>query len=246
MRKAKFFLSLLCIAACAGSMSAQTVKSQKVQDGGSGDYKAEVVADQSLPDFTIPASTVDLKAAVAAEGQAFLSSSMPTEHAPTTTNRCATSSTRSFPPSVTSQSPSVRMTRLTWTFNWGPWCSTPTNTRTKPSAAPRKQTYGGQLLEAMDWISKQYADPASEYLCMVDLSEVVAMGRELRRRTGTCRFVDPRIKTTIMLNSGMGEISMGGASKQSLESLHAPIPTSTAARPTSPYKNAVSDLFQDP
>jgi hypothetical protein len=34
---------------------------------------------------------------------------------------------------------------------------------------------------------------------------------------------DPRVKTSVMFNSGMGEMTMAGADKESLKKLHAPI-----------------------
>lgn len=98
--------------------------------------------------------------------------------------------------------------------------------RSKKAAAPAPQpfrTYPKQLLEAMDWITDQNANPQSEYYHMVDLDKVAAMGQSCGGAQVIAIGHDPRIKTCMIFNSGMGEMSMSGASKESLANLHTPM-----------------------
>ena len=91
-----------------------------------------------------------------------------------------------------------------------------------PAPAPFR-TYARQLLEAMDWITDQCADAGSEYYHLVDLDQVAAMGQSCGGAQVLAVAHDPRIKTCLIFNSGIGEMSMSGASKESLANLHQPM-----------------------
>jgi len=94
----------------------------------------------------------------------------------------------------------------------------------KAEPAPEPfHTYSRQLLEAMDWLTDQSIDPQSEYYHMVDLDKVAAMGQSCGGAMVLGVAHDPRIKTCLILNSGMGEMSMSGASKESFKHLHTPM-----------------------
>ena len=98
--------------------------------------------------------------------------------------------------------------------------------RNKKKAEPAPQpfrTYARQLLEAMDWITDQNADPQSDYFHMVDLDKVAAMGQSCGGAQVLAVAHDPRIKTCMIFNSGIGEMSMSGASKETLVNLHTPM-----------------------
>lgn len=94
--------------------------------------------------------------------------------------------------------------------------------KVEPAPAPFR-TYSRQLLEALDWITDQNANPNSEYYHMVDLEKVAAMGQSCGGAQVLGVAHDPRIKTCLILNSGMGEMAMSGASKESLKNLHTPM-----------------------
>lgn len=114
----------------------------------------------------------------------------------------------------------------------------------KKNAVPEPQpfrTYAKQMLEAVEWITDQNADPESEYYHMIDIDKVAAMGQSCGGAQTLAIAHDPRIKTCIILNSGMGEISMGGASKQSLKSLHTPMLYLNGGVADIAYNNAESD-----
>ena len=85
------------------------------------------------------------------------------------------------------------------------------------------RTYARQLLEALDWLTDQDANEESEYYHLIDLEKVAAMGQSCGGAQVLAVAHDPRIKTCMIFNSGIGEMSMSGASKKSLANLHTPM-----------------------
>ena len=109
-----------------------------------------------------------------------------------------------------------------------------------PALAPFR-TYARQLLEAMDWITDQSANPESEYYHLVDLEKVAAMGQSCGGAQVLAVAHDPRIKTCMIFNSGMGEMAMSGASKESLANLHTPMLYINGGTADVAYANANGD-----
>ena len=109
-----------------------------------------------------------------------------------------------------------------------------------PAPAPFR-TYARQLLEAMDWITDQNANAQSEYYHLVDLDQVAAMGQSCGGAQVLAVAHDPRIKTCMIFNSGIGEMSMSGASKESLANLHTPMLYINGGVADVAYENANGD-----
>ena len=103
------------------------------------------------------------------------------------------------------------------------------------------RTYARQLLEAMDWLTDQSADTKSEYYHLVDLDKVAAMGQSCGGAQVLAVAHDPRIKTCLIFNSGMGEMAMSGASKESLANLHQPMLYLNGGTADVAYENANGD-----
>ena len=94
----------------------------------------------------------------------------------------------------------------------------------KAAPAPEPfHTYPRQMLEALDWLTDQNADAKSEYYHLIDLDKVAAMGQSCGGAQVLKVAHDPRIKTCLMFNSGVGEWEMLGASKETLANLHQPM-----------------------
>ena len=91
------------------------------------------------------------------------------------------------------------------------------------TVAPAMPTYARQMLEALDWLTEQDADETSEYYHLIDLEKVAAMGQSCGGAQVLGVAHDPRVKTCMMFNSGIGEMSMAGTSKKNLANLHAPM-----------------------
>lgn len=112
----------------------------------------------------------------------------------------------------------------------------------KAESAPAPfRTYGRQLLEALDWITDQNIKQGGEYYHLIDLEKVAAMGQSCGGAQVLSVAHDPRIKTCMIFNSGMGEMSMNGASKESLANLHTPMLYINGGVADVAYNNANGD-----
>ncbi len=85
-----------------------------------------------------------------------------------------------------------------------------------------------QILAGLDWLIKQNADPKSRYYHHVDPSKVAVMGHSCGGLQAIRISADPRIKATMLFNSGVFNNAMEGRSalsitKKELDKLHAPI-----------------------
>ena len=104
------------------------------------------------------------------------------------------------------------------------------------------RTYPKQLLEAMDWLTDQNANPKSEYYHMINLDEVAAMGQSCGGAMVLGVSHDPRIKTCVMLNTGIGNMEMSGTNKESLNSLHTPMFYLIGGKTDVAFPNAAEDF----
>ena len=103
------------------------------------------------------------------------------------------------------------------------------------------RTYARQLLEALDWLTDQDGNEESEYYHLIDLEKVAAMGQSCGGAQVLGVAHDPRIKTCMIFNSGIGEMSMSGASKKSLANLHTPMLYINGGTADVAYNNANGD-----
>jgi dienelactone hydrolase len=88
---------------------------------------------------------------------------------------------------------------------------------------PSQQTYPKMLLEVLEWLTDQNANPKSEYYHCLNLDEIAVMGQSCGGAQALAVAHDPRIKTCVILNSGIGDMEMMGANKDQLENLHTPM-----------------------
>lgn len=102
-------------------------------------------------------------------------------------------------------------------------------------------TPSGMMVQAMDWMCKMVADKNSGYYDCVDTTKMAAAGHSCGGAQVLCNSSEPRLKTYLILNAGMGDMEMAGASKSSLIGLHAPILYLTGGEDDVAYKNAQLD-----
>ena len=88
---------------------------------------------------------------------------------------------------------------------------------------PAFQTYPKMLLEVLSWLTDQNATKGSEYYHCLDLDHVAAMGQSCGGAQVLGVAHDPRTKTCVMLNSGIGDMEMMGSTKECLKNLHQPM-----------------------
>ncbi|MBQ9883739.1 MAG: hypothetical protein IJM43_04710 [Bacteroidaceae bacterium] len=86
-----------------------------------------------------------------------------------------------------------------------------------------QETYPRMLLEALDWLTDQNADPKSDYYHCLDLDHVAAMGQSCGGAQVLGVAHDPRIKTCVMLNTGIADMEMQGTTKEAINNLHQPM-----------------------
>ena len=95
--------------------------------------------------------------------------------------------------------------------------------KNQQQAGPVFSTYPKMLLEVLSWLTDQNADAGSEYYHCLDLDHVAAMGQSCGGAQVLGVAHDPRIKTCVMLNSGIGDMEMMGTTKENLKNIHQPM-----------------------
>ncbi len=86
-----------------------------------------------------------------------------------------------------------------------------------------QHTPSSMVQRALDWISQQEADPSSPYYNKIDAGRIAAAGHSCGGAQVLANAADPRLKTYLILNAGMGKMSMADADAKSLKNLHGPI-----------------------
>ncbi len=86
-----------------------------------------------------------------------------------------------------------------------------------------QHTPSSMVQKALDWICQRAADPASPYYNKVDTTRMAAAGHSCGGAQVLANAADTRLKTYLILNAGMGKMTMADASALSLKQLHGPI-----------------------
>ena len=229
----------------SGMLNAQTIKKMTVEDGGTGAFKAEIVSDAKLPAFTIyrPAKLPATPLPVVLYGNgACMNSSVEARYF---LNELAshgyiiiaigpynekdfiahwTDVMKMMHPGtkqvILADGTEVKKLSEKEMQEFFAKRSESEDDTPQPDRAP---TYPGQLLEALDWLTAQNADGQSEYYGHIDLSNVAVMGQSCGGAQALAVIHDPRISTGIILNSGIGDMEMQGATSRSLQNIRVPM-----------------------
>lgn len=97
------------------------------------------------------------------------------------------------------------------------------------------------MIRAIDWAEKMNSDKNSIYYNNVDIEYVALAGQSCGGAQVLANCEDPRVKTCIMFNSGMGDMTMAEASRESLKNLHCPILYIIGGESDIAYNNALKD-----
>lgn len=195
MKKLILIFQLICF-----SVSSQVVKTKTIEEGGSGPYKAIAASEKSLSDFTVY-RPVDIEKAVKKEGK------LPVMVFGN--GACANTSIshENLLSEVASHGYIVIAIGALKMENSPEWESTDSK----------------MLVQALDWIEKQAKNKDSDYYKNVDLKKIASGGQSCGGAQLMATAKDERVQTYIMFNSGMGDMTMAGATPESLKSLHGPI-----------------------
>lgn len=104
-----------------------------------------------------------------------------------------------------------------------------------------QHTPSSMVKKALDWICQQAADPASPYYNKVDVEKIAAAGHSCGGAQVLANAADKRLKTYLILNAGMGKMTMADASRKSLKNLHGPILYLVGGTEDVAWKNAQMD-----
>lgn len=201
------------------SKDADAANSKTIDDGSSGSYKAVAATEASLPDFVVY-RPVDIDAAVEKEGK------LPV--LVWANGGCMDSSIhheRLLSEVASHGYVIVAIGKLQMTVD----------------ERVHKPTRDDMLLEAINWIAEQAKDSKSDYYQKVDLDYIAAGGQSCGGAQTLRVAGDPRIKTYLIFNAGMGPMTMAGASKESLKSLHGPMVYMVGGPSDIAYENALQD-----
>lgn len=104
-----------------------------------------------------------------------------------------------------------------------------------------EHTPDDELLKALNWISEQAKIKGSDYYKNVDVDKIAAGGQSCGGAQVFRVADDNQIKTYIIVNTGMGDMTMAGASTESLENLHGDIIYIIGGESDVAYANAILD-----
>ena len=86
-----------------------------------------------------------------------------------------------------------------------------------------QHTPSSVVKQALDWVSQQASNPSSPYYGKIDEEKIAAAGHSCGGAQVLANAADKRLKTYLILNAGMGKMTMADASAKSLANLHGPV-----------------------
>ncbi|MDE6769422.1 MAG: hypothetical protein K2J78_06840 [Muribaculaceae bacterium] len=215
MKKVIISVLLMALTAMAWARPSRKI----IDDGGSGPYKAEAISEPTLPDFTVY-KPADLQAAVTQGG--------PLPLIVFANGGCNDTSL-----------PHERM--LTDLASYGYLVVALGEMQDSINDRELHKSPNEDMIRAIDWAENHNRDSKSPYFKKLDMEYVALGGQSCGGAQVLANCSDPRVKTCIMLNSGMGNMEMAGASKESLKNLHCPILYVAGGEGDVAYLNALAD-----
>ena len=98
------------------------------------------------------------------------------------------------------------------------------------------------VVEAINWLVNQEKKKGSDYYKAIDVKNIALSGHSCGGAQAIANCTNARVKTLLIMNAGMGTMSMGGASPQTLNSLHCPLIYMTGGTSDVAYENAKTDF----
>ena len=97
------------------------------------------------------------------------------------------------------------------------------------------------VVTAINWLVQQEKKVGSDYYHAINVKNIALSGHSCGGAQALANCGNSRVKTLLIMNAGMGGMSMGGASPQSLEKLHCPLIYMTGGTGDVAYENAKTD-----
>jgi len=198
----------------------QIINSKIVDNGSSGPYKAIVTTEKTLQDFTIYRPE-NLKLAVKKEGKL---------------------------PLIVFANGGCNNTSITHEKVLSEIASHgyivialgPLQMRIDDREIEKAET--SMMFDAIDWITNQNSNKKGDYYKKVDLDKIAVGGESCGGAQVLFVADDPRIKTYLMYNIGIGDMTMAGASRKSLPNFHGPVVYIVGGKSDVAYSNALLDF----
>lgn len=86
-----------------------------------------------------------------------------------------------------------------------------------------QHTPSSVVKQALDWVSQQASNPSSPYYGKIDEEKIAAAGHSCGGAQVLANAADKRLKTYLILNAGMGKMTMADTSAKSLANFHGPV-----------------------
>lgn len=215
----KVIYTILITTILSISSFAQVIQSKIVDGGGTGPYPAMVAKEATLPDFAIyrPQNL---------ENAALIESKLPIV---LFANGACVNSSLEYERLLTQVASHgyviIAIGELQMTSN----------------SRPSEEVNASLLLDALNWITLQAGDSNSEYYNRVDLDKISGSGHSCGGAQVISLANNPAFKSYVILNSGMGDMSMAGATPASLQNYHAPVIYIVGGESDVAYSNALLD-----
>ena len=210
------------LALMAGSILntvAQPLRTRVIDDGGTGMFKAIAVKEETMEDFVI-----------------YRPKDMLYAHA-----RCGALPVLLFGNGGCSNTSVGYERMLSEVASHGYIVVAIGEMRDSLNERPIGQTESLELMRGLDLIMQKNRTKGTEYYNMVDSAKIAAAGHSCGGAQVLYNAGDPRLKTYLILNAGMGDMEMAGASRGSLPRLHAPILYIVGGPSDVAYENAQKD-----
>lgn len=215
----RFLLLLALIVSIMQSAVAQPLKTRVIDEGGSGLFKAVAVKESSMPDFVIyrPKDLLHANA------------------------RCGELPLLLFANGGCSDTSVGYERMLSEIASHGYIVVALGEMQDYLDERPTGKTESTELTRGLELMLQLNRTKGSEYYHFIDTTRIAAAGHSCGGAQVLFNAGDPRLKTCLILNAGMGDMEMAGANRQSLSHLHTPILYIVGGPSDVAYTNALKD-----
>ena len=213
-------LPMTALAADNETINNQVARQKEVDDGGSGRYRAIVVSEKSLPNFTVYRPR-NIQYAARREGPLPIL---------IWCNGACSGSSIGYERMLNEMASHGYVVVGIGAFEM-------VDSERDDGGSDEKM-----VVEAIEWLVKQERARNSDYYKAINVKNIALSGHSCGGAQAIANCANTRVKTLLIMNAGMGGMSMGGASPQSLNSLHCPIIYLTGGPGDVAYENAKTDF----
>lgn len=197
--KTRSLLFALGMVLCT-SLLAQPLKTKNIDNGGTGMFKAIAVKESGMPDFVI-----------------YRPKDLMHAHA-----RCGALPLLMFANGGCMDTSIGYERMLTEIASHGYIVMAIGEMQDVRNDRKESHTPSSELKRGLDWIVQQSVTKGSDYYQNIDTARIGAAGHSCGGAQVLANAADARLKTYLILNAGMGDMEMAGASKASLPNMYGP------------------------